>query len=215
MRCAIVFAVFSNLSEASISDSASLETPRPHGSFLHFSRKHDVAGIDFGDGTGLPRGSFSVSFWMRVDGSYYPSEPVINVNALWSNLYTATVAPYRLSDRPNEPQRLSAKVHIGNNFQDIVVDFSPVPPNPQNRSATETTRGYEAWADWTFVCVTYARETDTVAVYYNGTRVGIKSDGRTSLDTYPELGYFGTRQSFSDAAAGVEWWSLSLFGDTR
>ena len=39
------------------------------GSFLRFSRHEHCGGIDFGDGSGLPDGDFTISFYIRNEGT--------------------------------------------------------------------------------------------------------------------------------------------------
>ena len=43
----------------------------PTGSYLYFGRHDQCAGIYFGDGAGLPRGDFTISYWVKYEAGYH------------------------------------------------------------------------------------------------------------------------------------------------
>jgi hypothetical protein len=42
----------------------------PTGSYLHFGRPEHCGGIHLGDGEGLPKGNFTMSYWAKPEGQY-------------------------------------------------------------------------------------------------------------------------------------------------
>ncbi|GMI24151.1 hypothetical protein TrCOL_g9603 [Triparma columacea] len=158
----------------------------PTGSYVHYGRVENCAGIAFGDGTDLPKGDFTVSYWMKFDGSM--GRPILLDGNMRFDIFVA----YPIEDR--------GYVNYWNfGPSEFHITPSPVFDDEVNVNT------------WVQHVHTYERSIDLVTYYVNGDFVANSTNGFVN-ETWAnsnkahDFGHFGKVSETNDK--GIESWGI-------